>query len=730
VTIRICTLGRVRGLIDDKELKDLPGQRLRCALLLHLAVERESTREALCNLFWQDRDEEKARRALTQMLYELRRTFGEDWVEARSDLLRVGKSIETDALEFARAAEQGALEHALELYRGPFVSDFYLPECMPFESWVDRKRASLARVHRTLRRERVKQLLETGDVSGALDVVRDWVELEPLEDEAQHRLIELLALKGDRAEALRQYEIYERALKTQELEPLTETIELVRRIREGSALGEAQELAAAKAPRARSVPSPAQNGQEPRAHAHRGGDLPAPVASYNTIINAARKAADAGYWRFPEPITDAVDSHVLEFVSRIVSADGHVSKPELEIFDQVLPPDLLQQDESTLRTIVAVKLASRTLNDFLGEVPEYLRAILTLDLAERTQASQAAGFALLALGLHTAAVDGLASEKEVLLVTEYTQNLFRFISAAGVEERPGAPAPDNGPAGVDTVYPADQLPQDFDQLLATLHRMVGLDRVKREVDTLTNLVRFRQLRAERGLPELMVHLHLIFTGNPGTGQTTVARLLGGIFRELGILSQGQLVEIDGASFVGRAASQAVGKVNEVVQKAKGGILFIDDASSLAASRGAMDSGTQAVNALLKAMDEPDLVVIFAGYPASIEKLLQAYPKLRARFSHYIHFDDYDPAQMVEIFERLCEDHGYHITAAARQKLSTLFELLHGHRDLRFANARDVRNIFERIVSNHANRVMHAGVTADVMSTIDVPDLPKEMFTFA
>ena len=695
MTIRICTLGRVRGLVDDQELTELPSQRLRCALLLHLAVERESSRKALCDLLWPDRDEEKARRALTQMLHELRRTFG-DWVETRADTLRVGTDLESDAVEFANAAEQGALERALQLYRGSFVGDFYLPECNPFESWVDRKRASLSRLHRTLRRERVKQLLESGDFAGATEVVRDWVDLEPFEDEAQHRLIELLAMSGNRSDALRQFDIYQRELAAQSLEPLAETIELVQRIRAGSAVGEASDLVATQAPRA-----DAANAVAPA------------LESCQTVAAAAHQAAAAGHWPHPNSISHAVGSHLLEFVGRIVSADGHVSKPELQILEQVLPSELMQQDESALRTIIAVKLASRSVDDFVREVPPFLRAIADLDRAEGTHAAQAVCFALLALGLHTAAVDGLSSEKEVMLITEYTQNLFRFVADTAAE-RPIVMLPQETSAGVETIYMPEQTPGDLDQLIATLQRMVGLDRVKREVQTLANVVRFRQLRAATGHREPPVNVNLMFTGNPGTGQTTVARLLASIFRELGLLSTGQLVEIDGYSFGANAI--------ELIRKSKGGILFIDEAGGILRFRPDSGNGGYAIGALVEAMETGDVVVIFTGYPESIERVLQTYPKLRSRFTHYIHFDDYSPSEMALIFEQLCEDHGYVITEAARFELSGLFEIMHGRRNLTFANASDVRKVFDHVVANHANRVIHGGLSAESVNTIDVADL--------
>jgi SpoVK/Ycf46/Vps4 family AAA+-type ATPase len=191
-------------------------------------------------------------------------------------------------------------------------------------------------------------------------------------------------------------------------------------------------------------------------------------------------------------------------------------------------------------------------------------------------------------------------------------------------------------------------------------------------------------------------------------------LLAGIFRELGLVSTGHLVEVDGVSFGSRPA--------DIIQKAKGGILFVDEAALIAQARHAAGNGSQAITALLAAADEGDIVIIFTGYPENIERLLQSYPKLRGRFSRYIHFDDYDPSQMALIFERLCEDNGYQLTADARVELTRVFENMLGHRHLAFANAWDVRKVFERVVANHAERVIDGKTRSDEVSTIDVPDL--------
>ncbi|MBI4544282.1 MAG: hypothetical protein HY703_03705 [Gemmatimonadetes bacterium] len=232
--IRLLTLGTLRCFLGDAELADLPAQRLRCAVLLYLALEREATREAVASLLWPERDSERGRHALSQKLYELRQILGEDWVQAPGERMRVTPLIRVDMHEFETAVQRGALEEALALYNGEFLGDFYVPGSKNFENWVDRHRARVARLHRKTRRELIDQCVARGDVERAMLAARRWVELEPLEDEAHHRLIELLAHSGNRAEAIRQYDSYERALKAEELEPLEQTRALIAVVRQSS----------------------------------------------------------------------------------------------------------------------------------------------------------------------------------------------------------------------------------------------------------------------------------------------------------------------------------------------------------------------------------------------------------------------------------------------------------------------------------------------------------------
>ncbi|MEJ2678168.1 MAG: BTAD domain-containing putative transcriptional regulator [Gemmatimonadota bacterium] len=232
--IRLDTLGTLRTYRDGQELERLPAQPVRRAVLLYLAVERNAPRDSVLAMFWPDSTPEQARHTLNQTLYELRRMLGDDWVEVRGDRLHVSDRVEVDALEFMRAVEGGDAPYALGLYRGEFLGGAPPATTRAFEGWVDQWSARLRRLHRRASREAIEERLGAEDLAGAVQLARRWTDTDPLDDEAQHRLIELLALHGDRSEALRQYERYERLVREElELEPLDETKELVAQIRSG-----------------------------------------------------------------------------------------------------------------------------------------------------------------------------------------------------------------------------------------------------------------------------------------------------------------------------------------------------------------------------------------------------------------------------------------------------------------------------------------------------------------
>lgn len=232
--VRVTTLGTLRVELDGRVLDRLPAARNRSALLVHLAVERDVTRDAVMGLLWPDRPPARARHLLSQTLYALRQELGEGWVKSVGERLVATPELEADAAELAWAVEAGDHERAVALYGGPFLPGAALAVSRPMEGWIDGEQARLTRLHRRARRGAIEAHIAADRLTDAVAVARAWVEVDPLDDEAQHRLIELLAATGDRSGALRQYERYAQLVTTElELEPLEETRDLVGRIRDG-----------------------------------------------------------------------------------------------------------------------------------------------------------------------------------------------------------------------------------------------------------------------------------------------------------------------------------------------------------------------------------------------------------------------------------------------------------------------------------------------------------------
>lgn len=263
------------------------------------------------------------------------------------------------------------------------------------------------------------------------------------------------------------------------------------------------------------------------------------------------------------------------------------------------------------------------------------------------------------------------------------------------------------------------------KLMGELNDLIGLDTVKNEVTSLINLLRVNKVRAERGMKQVPTSKHLVFSGNPGTGKTTVARILAKIYKALGVLSKGQLIEVDRSKLVAGYVGQTAIQTQEVIQQALGGILFIDEAYTLSSSKGSNDYGQEAIDTILKAMEDnrDDFVVIVAGYPDLMQEFLDSNPGLRSRFNKYINFEDYTPDELTAIFNVFCEKSGYTIDDEIDGYLHDYFEKKYNNRDRNFANGREVRNFFESAVSNQANRLaIDPDLTDEELITLTIEDV--------
>jgi Holliday junction resolvasome RuvABC ATP-dependent DNA helicase subunit len=288
-------------------------------------------------------------------------------------------------------------------------------------------------------------------------------------------------------------------------------------------------------------------------------------------------------------------------------------------------------------------------------------------------------------------------------------------SAASAATKPDAERADSPPAEKEPERP----PPTLEELLAELEALVGLDSVKTEIRHQTQTLRIQGLRAAAGLKTPEMTRHLVFVGNPGTGKTTVARLVAGIYRAIGLLPKGHLVECDRGSLVAGYVGQTAIKTGEMIEKALGGALFIDEAYSLASD----DFGEEAIDTLVKAMEDhrDELLVIVAGYPAPMERFIAANPGLESRFRLTLTFADYTDDQLVEIFSRLCSSSDFAPTPEAVTRLREI--LAATPREEGFGNGRFVRTQFESAIVRQAWRLRDVATpTVDQLREIEAADL--------
>ena len=446
---------------------------------------------------------------------------------------------------------------------------------------------------------------------------------------------------------------------------------------------------------------------------------------YSEVITAYRRfLPDA---RLRALAASELDQYIRRCVLGLWQADGQggITPRHVEFYNAIYTPGT--PPPSALYWEVATGCADYA----VFQPPRFFDDLRAYDRTHGTALSRRFIDQLTLLLLLFASVDDVVSEEEAGFVNGCSDILLRLCDADRLPDdvrpplraddfiapRPEEPAAPAAPAAPSVqraeAQTAEKQPEEqaepapsLEELTAQLDSLCGLDKVKQDVKSLVNLVKVRKLRQQAQLPVPPLSLHLVFMGNPGTGKTTVARLLAKIYHAIGVLPKGQLVEVDRSGLVAGFVGQTALKTQKVIDQAIGGVLFIDEAYALVNQENSNDFGNEAIEVLLKNMEDhrDELIVIVAGYTNLMEKFIHANPGLESRFNKYFYFEDYDGDQLMEILRSMCKKNGYTLSPEGESWAREALRDLYDHRDENFGNARDVRNLFEKAVSRHSDRV--------------------------
>ncbi len=423
----------------------------------------------------------------------------------------------------------------------------------------------------------------------------------------------------------------------------------------------------------------------------------------------------------------------LEFVAmRALLQDGKLTEHELDLFIDIC--DFLNlsgnriQYERDVRRAVMENTLDRWRADGVLEIPMQpitLIYIKIYDSIHGTHHRDQVRHLFLSFLLLCMKSDGQISSKEQDFIRCFKELIWEEMDA---EENSGFQSPQI----INPVTEASDSTNNIisvDDLITQLGNMTGIESVKDEVKRLVNAIKVNKMRIEKGLQATSNTNHLVFYGNPGTGKTTVARLLAGIFKGLGVLKSGHLIEVDRSSLVAGYVGQTSIKTREVIQSALGGVLFIDEAYTL--SKEGNDYGSEAIDTLLKMMEDHrlELIVIVAGYTEKMTTFLNFNPGLKSRFTRFMNFPDYAPQELAEILDTMASATGMQLTTEAKSKAMDLFKIGFSDRGESFGNARLVRNLFHDAISLQADRIVDlTELNEGILQTLIADDIPDSLIS--
>lgn len=453
------------------------------------------------------------------------------------------------------------------------------------------------------------------------------------------------------------------------------------------------------------------------------------IAHCEKICQLLEKANVAKLGATPGKIQEILHYEWVKFSVFLADADNDISKEELECIKKYI------RISGNVTDLKAIKTREKLDTVFANAIPLPIKYAVVADAGKKIEKDpykeQKAQVIVDTYKMFGEAI--IASHHELTTdatdkLTAYIEKLTGFLKEYGVYYT-------NSTKYIRPAKNFAQMPETEEEIqaqqamvekrLEELNSLVGLEGVKREINSLVSLIKVQKMRKELGMKNDGISMHMVFTGNPGTGKTTVARMLSDIYKGLGVLSKGQLVEVDRSGLVRGYIGQTATRTQEVADDAMGGILFIDEAYTLCVNRGEGDFGQEAIDTLLKIMEDnrDNLVVIVAGYPELMDEFLASNPGLKSRFNKFIHFDDYKPEEELAILEGMCGKKEYVLEDEAKAAARRFFENRYEERPEDYANARDVRNYMEQAISNHAGRVVNIKeLTKEVLQTICVEDV--------